>query len=474
MCDGRQSVRHELDGATDLFRSRATAIMAVRRHRGRRHGTGHGRCREEGELVGHPRTSRATASTWYFAAEQGTGRRLQIVAQASRRRASVACSCPAGTSPRLLRSRAISLFYRDEHDLRAAFDERTAHRPRPAGADGAEDRAVPASAAPASSRSPIQARSCTSKARATSLLNCLGRSQPERRSRSRRRSGATANRACRPMARGRDGHAGRVAGHLRLGSADVTIETRVTKDEKRDTSRRAGLDNRESAVRRPRATGQARISAVAARISRPSATMVARRRSQRSADDGLAGWQDRDRGVIFSAGTGYLGALCRSKASRASSRCSGTCLSERQAARFLRTAAGSPMRAEKANIRGVRSAVPECQRRRFQIRRAAASGRPGRAPARSCSTSAHSAPSGNVRWLSPVKAQRAARHSIGRPGRSAVQRAPYRPATARGYDVSPDRSKFLVIADPSAPSAGSRVVMRFVTNWQEELKARVR
>ena len=51
---------------------------------------------------------------------------------------------------------------------------------------------------------------------------------------------------------------------------------------------------------------------------------------------------------------------------------------------------------------------------------------------------------------------------------------PFMRGGPRGYDVSLDGSRFLVIADPSAPSAAARVVMRFVTNWQEELKARVR
>jgi Tol biopolymer transport system component len=51
---------------------------------------------------------------------------------------------------------------------------------------------------------------------------------------------------------------------------------------------------------------------------------------------------------------------------------------------------------------------------------------------------------------------------------------PFVRSTIRGYDVSPDGSRFIVVADPTAPAAAARVVMHFVTTWQEELKARVK
>ena len=51
---------------------------------------------------------------------------------------------------------------------------------------------------------------------------------------------------------------------------------------------------------------------------------------------------------------------------------------------------------------------------------------------------------------------------------------PYMRSAQRGYDVSLDGSKFLVISDANAPTSGQRTIMRFVTNWFEELRARVK
>jgi Tol biopolymer transport system component len=51
---------------------------------------------------------------------------------------------------------------------------------------------------------------------------------------------------------------------------------------------------------------------------------------------------------------------------------------------------------------------------------------------------------------------------------------PYIRSSQRGYDVSLDGSKFVVIVDAGAPTAGTRTVMRYVTNWFEELRARVK
>ena len=52
--------------------------------------------------------------------------------------------------------------------------------------------------------------------------------------------------------------------------------------------------------------------------------------------------------------------------------------------------------------------------------------------------------------------------------------APFIRSSSRGFDVSLDGSKFVVVADASVPTAGTRTVMQFVTNWAEELKAKVK
>ena len=44
----------------------------------------------------------------------------------------------------------------------------------------------------------------------------------------------------------------------------------------------------------------------------------------------------------------------------------------------------------------------------------------------------------------------------------------------RGYDVSLDGARFVVAIDPNASGAASRTVMRFVTNWFEELHAKLK
>ena len=48
-------------------------------------------------------------------------------------------------------------------------------------------------------------------------------------------------------------------------------------------------------------------------------------------------------------------------------------------------------------------------------------------------------------------------------------------ASSRGYDVSLDGSRFLVIADAAAPAnSATHTSMRYITNWFEELRARVK
>jgi hypothetical protein len=60
------------------------------------------------------------------------------------------------------------------------------------------------------------------------------------------------------------------------------------------------------------------------------------------------------------------------------------------------------------------------------------------------------------------------------PGVRLFNAIPFVRSNIRGYDVSADGSRFIVVADPTAPAAAARLVMHFVTNWQEELKARVK
>jgi serine/threonine-protein kinase len=60
------------------------------------------------------------------------------------------------------------------------------------------------------------------------------------------------------------------------------------------------------------------------------------------------------------------------------------------------------------------------------------------------------------------------------PGVPLFNIAPYMRSSQRGYDVSPDGTRFIVAADPSAPALVSRTVLRYVTNWFEELRARVK
>jgi Tol biopolymer transport system component len=73
----------------------------------------------------------------------------------------------------------------------------------------------------------------------------------------------------------------------------------------------------------------------------------------------------------------------------------------------------------------------------------------------------------------PVKAANGTTFDWGR-GVRLFNAVPFVRSTIRGYDISPDGSKFILVADPTAPAAATRVVMHFVTNWQEELKARVK
>ena len=51
---------------------------------------------------------------------------------------------------------------------------------------------------------------------------------------------------------------------------------------------------------------------------------------------------------------------------------------------------------------------------------------------------------------------------------------PYMRGGQRPYDVSPDGTRFIVVGDAVAPTAVSRTTMRYVTNWFEELRARVK
>jgi Tol biopolymer transport system component len=60
------------------------------------------------------------------------------------------------------------------------------------------------------------------------------------------------------------------------------------------------------------------------------------------------------------------------------------------------------------------------------------------------------------------------------PGVRLFNMAPHMRSTQRGYDVSLDGTRFIVAADASAPAVVSRTVMRYVTNWFEELRVRVK
>jgi Tol biopolymer transport system component len=60
------------------------------------------------------------------------------------------------------------------------------------------------------------------------------------------------------------------------------------------------------------------------------------------------------------------------------------------------------------------------------------------------------------------------------PGVRLFSMAPYMRSAQRGYDVFLDSTRFLVVSDADAPSAVTRTVMRYVTNWFEELRARVK
>jgi hypothetical protein len=61
------------------------------------------------------------------------------------------------------------------------------------------------------------------------------------------------------------------------------------------------------------------------------------------------------------------------------------------------------------------------------------------------------------------------------PGKPLFNCTPYVRGGSRSYDVSLDGAKFLVIASGDTASAGpSRTVMRYVTNWFEELRAKVK
>ncbi|HEX5214550.1 MAG TPA: hypothetical protein VFV98_03755 [Vicinamibacterales bacterium] len=60
------------------------------------------------------------------------------------------------------------------------------------------------------------------------------------------------------------------------------------------------------------------------------------------------------------------------------------------------------------------------------------------------------------------------------PGVRLFNMAPYMRSSQRGYDVSLDGSKFIVASDANAPALVSRTVIRYVTNWFEELRARVK
>jgi Tol biopolymer transport system component len=60
------------------------------------------------------------------------------------------------------------------------------------------------------------------------------------------------------------------------------------------------------------------------------------------------------------------------------------------------------------------------------------------------------------------------------PGVRLFNFAPYMRSSQRGYDVSLDGTRFIVVSDANAPASVSRTVMRYVTNWFEELRARVR
>jgi Tol biopolymer transport system component len=51
---------------------------------------------------------------------------------------------------------------------------------------------------------------------------------------------------------------------------------------------------------------------------------------------------------------------------------------------------------------------------------------------------------------------------------------PYVRSTPRGYDVSPDGSRFIVPTDATPTLISSRTSMRFVTNWFAELRERVK
>jgi Tol biopolymer transport system component len=51
---------------------------------------------------------------------------------------------------------------------------------------------------------------------------------------------------------------------------------------------------------------------------------------------------------------------------------------------------------------------------------------------------------------------------------------PYVRSANRGMDISRDGTKFLAIADPSTSTSNTRTVMRYVANWFDELKARVK
>jgi Tol biopolymer transport system component len=45
---------------------------------------------------------------------------------------------------------------------------------------------------------------------------------------------------------------------------------------------------------------------------------------------------------------------------------------------------------------------------------------------------------------------------------------PYQRSAQRGFDVTPDGNRFVVVADPTTSSTASRTLIRYVTNWTEE------
>jgi len=73
----------------------------------------------------------------------------------------------------------------------------------------------------------------------------------------------------------------------------------------------------------------------------------------------------------------------------------------------------------------------------------------------------------------PIKAASGTTFDWGQPIRLFAF-APYLRTAQRGYDVSPDGRRFLVVEDPGAANTASRALVRFVTNWTDELRERVK